>query len=226
MNLDFDFEFELLMTPISLFLTDDHEIFLDGLKGILSSAPELEVVGQARDGWGAWDWLQNNTVDLLVTDIHMPGMDGVELTQKVKAFNPEQKVLILSMYDDYSIIESIFDAEAEGYVLKNSGRDEFLKAIQRIHAGSSYYSREVMNILMEDRPPESSAPSIGEVLSPREIEVLSLVCEELSTKEIAEKLFLSPRTVDTHRKNILQKTGEKTLVGLVKLAFKYGLVKS
>ena len=214
------------MTPISLFLADDHEIFLDGLKGILSSAPELEVVGQARDGWGAWDWLQTNTVDLLVTDIHMPKMDGVELTQKVKAFNPDQKVLILSMYDDYSIIESIFDAEAEGYVLKNSGRDEFLKAIQRIHAGSSYYSREVMNILMEDRPPENTAPSIEGILSPREIEVLSLVCEELSTKEIAEKLFLSPRTVDTHRKNILQKTGEKTLVGLVKLAFKYGLVKS
>ena len=212
--------------PISLFLVDDHEIFLDGLRGILQSIPDLEIVGQGRNGWEAWDWLQKNQVDLLLTDIHMPEMDGVELTQKVKAHNPDQKVLVLSMYDDYSVIESIFEAEAEGYVLKNSGRDELLKAITRIHAGSSHYSKEVMNILMEDRPMEASLPVIEDVLSPREIEVLALICEELSTKEIAEKLFLSPRTVDTHRKHILQKTGMQTLVGLVKWAFRYGLVSA
>jgi DNA-binding NarL/FixJ family response regulator len=209
---------------ISLYLVDDHAIFLDGLSGILQSVPELEIVGQGRNGWEAWDWLQENQVDLLLTDIHMPEMDGVELTQKVKEQNPDQKVLVLSMYDDHSVVESIFEAEAEGYVLKNSGRDELLKAITRIHAGSSHYSKEVMNILMEDRPMEASLPVIEDVLSPREIEVLSLICEELSTKEIAEKLFLSPRTVDTHRKHILQKTGMQTLVGLVKWAFRYGLV--
>lgn len=211
---------------ISLFLVDDHEIFLDGLCGILQSIPDLEIVGQGRNGWEAWDWLQENQVDLLLTDIHMPEMDGVELTQKVKAQNPDQKVLVLSMYDDYSVIESIFDAEAEGYILKNSGRDELLKAITRIHAGSSHYSKEVMNILMEDRPMEASLLVIEEVLSPREIEVLALICEEFSTKEIAEKLFLSPRTVDTHRKHILQKTEMQTLVGLVKWSFRYGLVSA
>ena len=211
---------------ISLFLVDDHEIFLDGLKGILQSSPELNVVGQARNGWGAWDWLQENEVDLLVTDIHMPEMDGVELTEKIKAHNPDQKVLILSMYDDYSVIERIFDAEAEGYVLKNAGRDEFLKAIDRINGGSSYYSQEVMQILMTERRNKTAAPDISKLLSPREIEILTLICAELSTKEIAAKLFLSPRTVETHRKNILQKTGVKTLVGLVKLAFQYGLVRN
>lgn len=210
--------------PITIFLVDDHAIFLDGLRGILESIPELEILGQANDGWEAWDWLQENQVDLLLTDIQMPKMDGVELTQKVKAQHPDQKVLVLSMFDDYSVVESIFEAEAEGYVLKNSGRDELLKAINRIYGGSSHYSKEVMQILMEEHPKETSLPDAEDVLSPREIEVLSLICEELSTREIAEKLFLSPRTVDTHRKNILQKTGAQTLVGLVKWAFRYGLV--
>ncbi len=212
-----------MSTTISLFLVDDHEIFLDGLKGILDTSPELEVLGQARDGWDAWDWLQDHPVDLLVTDIHMPKMDGVELTEKIKAHRPDQKVLILSMYDDYSVIERIFDAEAEGYVLKNAGRDEFLKAIDRIHSGSAYYSQEVMQILMEERRSPTASPDISDILTAREVEILTLICTELSTKEIAEKLFLSPRTVETHRKNILQKTGVKTLVGLVKLAFHYQL---
>jgi DNA-binding NarL/FixJ family response regulator len=216
----------LPIMPITIFLVDDHAIFLDGLRGILESVPELEILGQANDGWEAWDWLQENEVDLLMTDIQMPHLDGMELTQKVKARNPDQKVLVLSMFDDYSVVEGIFEAEAEGYVLKNSGRDELLQAIHRIQAGSSHYSKEVMQILMEEHPAEASLPQAEDVLSPREIEVLSLVCEELSTKEIAEKLFLSPRTVDTHRKHILQKTGMQTLVGLVKWAFRYGLVNA
>ncbi len=210
--------------PITLLLADDHEIFLDGLKGILQQEAGFEVTGLARNGYEALDALTEGTVDVLITDINMPKCDGIALTQAIKAQNPSQKVLILSMYDDYSIIQSIFDAEAEGYVLKNSGRDELVRAIKRIYAGSSYYSKEVLDILMEDQPTKPERPAIEEVLSPRETEVLSLICQELSTKEIAEKLFLSPRTVDTHRKHILQKTGAKTLVGLVKFSFAYGLV--
>ncbi|MEM7660522.1 MAG: response regulator transcription factor, partial [Bacteroidota bacterium] len=139
-------------TSISLFLADDHAIFLDGLSGILEQVPALEVVGKAQNGAAAWSRLQELTVDVLITDIQMPEMDGIALTQKIKAFRPEQKVLVLSMYDDYSVIEQIFDAEAEGYVLKNAGKDELVKAIDRVHAGSSYYSKEVIRVLQEDQP--------------------------------------------------------------------------
>lgn len=211
-------------SPITILLVDDHQIFRDGLKGILESVPGIQVIGEASDGWEAWEWISAHQVDLVVTDIQMQPMDGIAFTERVKINHPDQKVLVLSMYDDVSVVQRIFEAEADGYILKNSGRDEFLTAIRRIHEGTSFYNREVMDILMQDLPKTKQRTDLAAVLTARELEILTMICEELSTKEIADKLFLSPRTIETHRKNLLQKTGVKTLVGLVKLAFAYNLL--
>lgn len=212
-------------TPVSILLVDDHQIFREGLKGILSDVSGITVTGEASDGWEAWQWLRENQADIVVTDISMKEMDGIDLTRRIKAEMPEQKVLVLSMYDDVSIIQEIFEAEADGYVLKNSGRNEFLTAINRIQAGNPYYSREVLDLLLkQNHKPEETQDTLTEILSPREVEILGLICEEYSTKEIAEKLFLSPRTVDSHRQAILRKTEARTLVGLVKVAYRYGLL--
>lgn len=216
----------MMDSPITILLVDDHQIFRDGLKGILQGVPGIEVIGEASDGWEAWEWMTENQVDLIVTDIQMSPMDGIAFTERVKLNLPDQRVLVLSMYDDVSVVQRIFEVEADGYILKNSGRDEFLTAINRIHEGSSFYNREVMDILMQDLPKVKQSTDLPEILTARELEILTMICEELSTKEIADKLFLSPRTVETHRKNILQKTGVKTLVGLVKLAFASNILHS
>lgn len=205
-------------TPIRVLIVDDHQMFLDGLKMLLSGLDFLDLAGEANDGAAALNYLRQHEVDLLITDYNMPGMSGLELTEAVKAEFPDVKVLVLTMYNDRSIIEAILMAEADGYILKRTGREELTRAIRTIHDHGTFYSNEVMAIMMDNIRREKKTVPQQEALSPREEEVLQLICQEFSSTEIAEKLFISKHTVDSHRKSIIQKTQAKSIVGLIKYA--------
>lgn len=203
---------------LRIFIVDDHQMFLDGLQTMLSKNKKFDIVGSAQNGKEALDSIKNTNVDIVITDINMPLMSGTELTIALKKDFPEIKVLILSMYNDREIIHEIVMSEAEGYILKNAGKKELVSALDRIANGGTYYSNEVMEIITESYVSKQKTQEKTKNLTPREIEILQLVCQELSTPEIAEKLFLSPLTVETHRKNILKKTKSRTIVGLIKFA--------
>jgi DNA-binding NarL/FixJ family response regulator len=215
-------------TITKILIADDHAMFIDGIKSLLRKFDKAEIVAEAHDGQEALAILKEGGIDLLITDINMPGLSGTELTKIVKRDFPEVKVLVLTMYNDREIINEILLAEAEGYILKNTGKQELITAINRLADDGTYYSNEVMNIILENikdsnKPPKQENDRVKD-LTPRELEILQLICEELSTAEISQKLYISPRTVETHRKHIIQKTQVKTIVGLIKLAIENKLV--
>jgi len=211
--------------PIRILIADDHQMFIDGLKALLKREKNIQICGEVGNGIDALDFIRLHKPDLLITDISMPGMSGVELTRQVKAHFPEVKILVLSMYNDREIVSEILMSEAEGYILKNAGRHELISAVQRIADNSTYYSNEVLNIMMTRIKKQKSIEKNTSLLTAREIEIVKLIMKEFSSEEIADKLFISKRTVDTHRKNIIQKTNARTLVGLIKFALENGLVE-
>ncbi len=208
--------------PIRIVIADDHQMFIDGIKALLSSEQQFEFVGEAPNGIEALSMVTEKRPDILITDINMPGMNGTELTKKVKQTFPEIKVLVITMYNDPGTVNEILMAEAEGYILKNTGKPELIKALTQIADNGTFYSQEIMEIMLKWRMKRNAATEQN--LSPREEEIVRLIGQEFSTAAIAEKLFISPRTVDTHRKNILDKTGCKTIVGLMKYAFENNLL--
>lgn len=209
---------------INILIADDHQMFIDGLKALLRREKNIHIAGEVSNGLDALAFIKKQQPDLLITDISMPGMSGVELTRQVKQLYPEVKVLVLSMYNDREIVGEILMSEAEGYILKNTGRQELINAIQRIADNSTYYSNEVLNIMMTRLKRQKAIEKNTAQLTTREIEIVKLIMEEYSSEEIAGKLFISKRTVDTHRKNIIQKTSTRTLVGLIKFAIENNLV--
>jgi DNA-binding NarL/FixJ family response regulator len=217
-------------SPARLMLVDDHPVLIDGMKALLKKERCLQVVGEAHDGRQALDMMDKLNPDLVLTDISMPHLDGLELTRIIKSTHPEVKVLVLTMYANPSVIRAVLAAEAEGYMLKNAGKEELLRAIRRILNQGTYYASTVLDVLLkgleQEMPVNSTTPSVKEVLTPREIEILNLIVAELTTAEIAERLFISAYTVDTHRKRILEKTHARTIVGLIKYALSQGLTGS
>jgi DNA-binding NarL/FixJ family response regulator len=210
---------------IQILLADDHRVFAEGVAYIIQkNFPEANVV-LAESGEEAWEILSEHPVDLLITDISMKGMSGIELTRKVKQQHPHLKVLVLSMHNDRSIIESIMDTDAEGFVLKNSSARDMVGAIKDILDGSTHYSREVLAVMLQKIKKEKQQDDAKKILSPREIEILQLIVEEFSSEQIGEKLFISKRTVDTHRANIMEKTGSRTIISLVRFAVRHDLAK-
>lgn len=211
--------------PYSILIADDHQIFLDGLKALLKKEKHLQLTGEVCNGRVALDMIIKNQPDLLITDINMPGLTGVELTREVKSRFPEVKVLVLSMFNDRDIVSDILMSEAEGYILKNAGKQELINAINRILDNSTYYCNEVTNIMLSRVRKQKMIEKNTATLTPREIEIIKLIMEEYSSEEIAGKLFISKRTVDTHRKNIIHKTNTRTLVGLIMFAIENNLVE-
>lgn len=214
------------MEKINILIADDHQMFIDGIKALLRKDKNIVFVGEAHNGLEAITFLeQNPTVDLLIADINMPHMDGVELTKIIKLKYPHIKVLVITMHDDRQVIGEIILAEAEGYILKNTGKTELIKAIHSLMEGSTHYSSEILRIMMSRIKKLEETKTELKPLTEREVEIIDLIVKELTTPQIAEKLFISPRTVDTHRKNIMQKTNSKTLVGLIKFAFRNQLIQ-
>lgn len=210
---------------INIIIVDDHQMFIDGIKTLLRFEKNLNIVGEALDGNAALILLKEKEVDIVISDIEMPGMSGIELTKEIKKNYPEIKVLVLTMYNDREIVNEILMTEAEGYVLKNTGKQELITAINKIADDSTFYSHEVVELLMGNYAINKKIDEILNDLTPREKEIIALICDEMSNAEIAEKLFISPLTVETHRKNILRKTKVKTIVGLIKFAINNKLDK-
>lgn len=184
---------------------------------------DILIVGTALNGNEVMEMLKTHEVDIVVTDISMPGMDGITLNSAIKKQYPHVKTLVLSTYSDPDKIIKLVGNKANGYLLKNAEKDELLKAIYTIDSGDNYFSKEVQekytsSVFVGDR-------MAGEepVLSKREKEILKYIAEEFTTPEIAEKLFISQYTVNTHRKNLISKLGVKNVAGLVKYAFRKGM---
>ena len=214
------------MDKIRVLLADDHKIFRDGVRSILEKEKDIEVVDEAANGLEVIEKIDHLEVDVLVLDIDIGKPNGIEITEMISKKHPDVKILILSMMGLHDFVIQALEKGAIGFLLKNTGKDEVLTAIRSVSKGDSYFSREVSAILIEqlNKPASSRKRSVDIPISPREIEVLKLIAQEFSNSEIAEKLFISIRTVDTHRRNLLEKLGAKNTAGLVRFAIQKGLV--
>lgn len=196
---------------------------------LIATFPNVEVVGNCKNAFEVLNFLQNQTIDLLVTDYKMPQMSGIELTLQLRQKYPQIKVLILSVSEEAEMIREAFQAGVWGYMMKKSGKAELQKAIESITNGQRYFSEsvvfELMRLGLTDNIPQNEISQEFNQLTDREIEIIRLITKELSSQEIAEKLFIAPKTVESHRHNILKKLGLKNTVGLVKYALKNGLVE-
>lgn len=210
---------------INVIVADDHKMIRDGIKSLLEEEANIRVLGEASDGREVLTLLKNNLVDVILMDIDMGKHNGIEATKQVAKLYPDVKVLIVSMYSDLSYITKAFEAGAKGYLLKNAGKTEMLKAIEELMEGRTYCSSEVSAKLITHIQGKGKSDKKKIPLTRREIEVLKLIVAEYSNSEIAEKLFISIRTVDTHRRNLLAKLDVKNTVGLVKYALKHGLTE-
>ncbi len=204
----------------NLFIVDDHQLVVDGLLSLLKNEEQYEVVGYSNQPKEVVDRLEKLNVAVLLTDINMPEMTGVELTRNVKKRYPKIKVLALSMFGERQVIKEMIDAGVSGYILKNTGKQELLEALNKLANGQNFFGEEVTKELMKSfiNNDESSH------LTNREIEIVRLIENEYSNKEIASHLFISERTVETHRKNIFRKTGTQSIVGLLKYAYDHRII--
>lgn len=211
---------------IKVIIVDDHQMFIDGIKGLIQSMPNISVVGEANNGIDLIDVLANTKADAILMDMSMPKMNGLEATKHVVKHYPDIKILMLTMHDSRNHIEKLLKAGATGYILKNTGIEELQKAIETVVTGEAYYSPQVTQRIMEGFHQKKKVENeYGEVdITDREKEVLALIAQEFTTSEIAEKLFISPHTVESHRKNLISKLGVRSAAGLVKYAVQMGLV--
>lgn len=211
---------------IKILLVDDHKIMRDGIKAIITESEDYEVVAEASDGLEALAYLEQHQVDLIVIDINMPNLDGVATTKEIKAKSPKTMVLAMSMYVDEQHIVNMLQAGANGYISKDAGKQVLLEALDTIKKGEAYHGKEITKVIMSEfskTKEEKMKDNPIDFLTSRELDVLKLIVEEKSNYEIAEELHISIRTVDAHRRNLLQKTGVKNAVGLTKFALKHGI---
>ena len=205
---------------LKILLVDDHVMLLEGINNLLEQQSGIKVVSKASGAEHAIQLLRSNDVDLIVTDLHMPGMDGVALFNHVKQNYPTIKTIVLSMHDEVHIVKELLRSGVNGYVLKKDTHSELLKAIEEVKNNKVYVSSEVNKVLVEDLQNDGEKP----LLTARELEIVRLIVKEFSNKQIADQLFISERTVETHRKNILRKTRVGSVVGLIKYAYANKLV--
>lgn len=207
---------------VNILLVDDHKIVRDGITSLLSDVPHCHFIGEAENGLQALELIRKLSPDLVILDINMPVMDGLTCMKQIAEKFPDVKVLVLSMINEQDHIKNMIEAGAGGYILKNSGKKELITAIDTVMSGENYFSDEVKDLVMMGMVKKKTTDSkiIGEPvpLTPRELDVLRLIIQEYTNQEIAEKLFISVRTVDAHRRNLLEKTGARNTAGLVKYA--------
>jgi DNA-binding NarL/FixJ family response regulator len=200
---------------IRIFIVDDHPVVIEGIHSLLQNEKDMVWMGQAMNAASCLGFFVNNTADVVLMDISMPGMDGVELCAVMKEKYPGIMILGLSSFNQGLYIKKMVENGASGYILKNSSKEELIKAIHAVHEGFIYFSGEVGMALQEYQKSEKNELPL---LTPREKEVLELIAEGYTNPQIAEKIFLSPFTVDSHRKNLLAKLGVKNTASLIRLA--------
>lgn len=211
---------------IKLLLVDDHQIILDCLSFMFSSIPNNEVIGTLNESSKVMTYLEKNEIDIVVTDFNMPNLSGVDLTLQIKEKYQNIKVLLLTMVEDAPHIREAIIAGVDGYVLKKAGKNELQNAILSLYSGKKYFSQSVIDELAAASTNDFKDCKHQTILhlTSREIEILKLIAEELPSNQIAEKLFISTATVETHRRNLMHKLGVKTSIGMVKYAMTHGLV--
>jgi DNA-binding NarL/FixJ family response regulator len=215
------------MSKIQVLIADDHKIIRVGLRGMIELSKDIAVAAEASNGHEVIEAVKKNKINVILMDIDMGNTSGIETTHLIKKEFPQINVLGLTMHEEQDYIIEMLAAGASGYLLKNTGLDELLTAIRTAANGDSYFSQQVSSTLLQaiTRRKEIPAPKVrtDDLLTDRETEVLKLIAEEHSNAEIAQKLFISVRTVDTHRRNLLEKLQAKNTAGLVKYAIEKGL---
>lgn len=208
---------------ISLGIVDDHQIVIDGLSSLLKGHEKFNFAFATTDATEVTDLISRHRIDILLTDVMMPKLAGNQLAKQVRQAFPDIKILALSMSGQGDLVnEMIEDADIAGYVLKNIGKQELVRALEKIAGGGIYFSEEVIDELQ--RASNRKKQKEEAHLTDREIEIIALIEKEYNNKQIAEALFISERTVETHRKNIFRKTGTNSVIGLVKYAYEHKLV--
>lgn len=216
------------MANIRVMLADDHKIVRDGIKLMLESQAGIELISEAETGNDVLELLKKEPVDIIVMDINMPEMDGIQATKLVKETYPDIKILALTMSNDELHIRQMIQAGASGYIMKSAGRAELKEAILSIIGGKHYFSTDATQSIMMDLVKgkgKSTNPDPIHITD-RELEILELIVQEHTNQEIAKKLYISSRTVDAHRRNLLQKTGARNTAGLVKYAFQNKIISA
>jgi DNA-binding NarL/FixJ family response regulator len=212
------------MNKIRLAIIDDHAVVLDGLKTMLSAFENLEVVYTTQSGHQLLEHFQSNTPDVVLMDIQMPEINGIDLCKQITKQYPSVKVIAFTSFDDSNYVKQIFRSGAKGYLLKNSDKQTIVKAVETVMQDEEYMDDAIKKILLQESI-TGHRRSIFEVpLTKREKEILKLIADGMSSQEIAETLFISLRTVETHRLNLNQKLDVKNTAGLVKEAIKRGLI--
>ncbi len=205
---------------IKLILADDHKLFREGLRSILEDASDIQIIDEVANGIALIRSLREHKPDVIILDISMPDISGIEASRLILKEYPCMKILILSMHREESFIRSAIEAGAMGYLPKETDHNELIEAIRIIHEGGNYYNKDISNKLIN-----SYLNKEKQSLTPRETEIVGLVCEGITNKEIADKLSISVRTVDCHKNNILQKLDLRSTVDLVKYAIKHQLIR-
>ena len=213
-------------SQISIVIADDHEIFRDGFRIMSKKYPEIVLTGEAANGKELIELVEEYQPDVILTDIKMPKMDGIEATKRLISKNPECKIIALSMFDEDNLIIDILEAGAKGYLLKNSNKEEIIAAIRQVYNGQTYYckhtSAKLIQMIAKSKfNPYKKTPKPQ--FSEKEIEIIKLICDQFSNKEIASKLSLSVRTIEGYREKIQEKTNARNTAGIVVYAIKNGI---
>lgn len=212
--------------PIRVLVADDHAILRDGIRSLLERQPDFLVVGEARDGQEALASAQTLTPDVVLMDLAMPGMDGLEATRRLRQLLPDVKVLILTQHDNREYIAPALQAGAVGYVLKRSGGREVVNAIRQVYKQGAFIEPEVAQKLVQTILPDAVPRETAPRLTDRELQVLRLVVEGLSNKEIARTLIISPKTASVHRTNIMSKLGVRNSADLVRYVMQHHILEN
>lgn len=209
---------------INIAITDDHPMVLQGIESMLKNTREIAVVGRYANGCETLKHIEKDRPDILLLDINLPDINGIELCKKLKKQVPNLKIVAISNYDDLSFIKRMLKGGADGYLLKNTDKLELLEAFKTVLKNQTYLQADIEKKLLSQSLGKNTSKPFLIKLTRREKEVLSAMAEELTTQEISEKLFISPKTVETHRMNIMSKLGAKNSLGIIKIAMESGLL--
>jgi DNA-binding NarL/FixJ family response regulator len=215
---------------ITVHIADDHQILIDGIVAVLKTEKQINVVGHSLDGHGVIDWFNENSADILVLDIGMPGMDGLDVLRSFKNNGNLPDTIILTSYNDVKLIKEVLKMGAKGFITKVSAGESIIEAIKTVHSGELFFSSDIRNKIVNSFTGkkvtnEAYFNEYFGMLSKREYEILKMVAEEYGNKEIAQSLHISTGTVETHKKNIMAKLGVKNVVGLAIYVVKHKLIE-
>ena len=216
------------LKKIRVHIADDHKILIDGIKAVLKTDDEIEVVGDSLNGEEVLEWYQINTSDVLILDINMPKVDGIKVLQLLQKHKSKPFIVVLSSYDDIKLVKEVLKMGAKGFLAKKCAAEKIIDAIKIVSKGEQYFSEDIQSRLLSSLSGRSEDESVENgaffsSLTSREKEILKLISKELSTKEIANDLSISTHTVETHRKNLIRKLKVKNVVGLALYAHKHQL---